>query len=128
MTFISLESQRREREWAWKRNNDWPPPPSEFGERHKSTGSRSWVTPKRISPKKSMSRHIIIKFVKTDNKEKKSWEQPERNNPLPGREQKLKHSRFFIWNHRGQKEWYNILKYWMKSTVHWESSIGRKCT
>lgn len=36
----------------------------------------------RVSPEKAPLRLIIIKFLKTKDKEKKPWKQPERNDVL----------------------------------------------
>ena len=43
---------------------------SKFGERHKSTDSRSWANPNWINSKKYIRRHNIIKLLKTKDKEK----------------------------------------------------------
>lgn len=61
-----------------------------------------WI-PNERNPPKCTQRHIIVKFLKTENKEK-NIESSKRNNTLPIRKINSNDSGFFIRNHEGQKE------------------------
>ena len=59
--------------------------------------------PSRINTRKSSLRQIIIKLLRTKDKEE-SCKQQVRKDTIPVTEKKLNDSRFIIRNHRGQKE------------------------
>lgn len=66
-----------------------------------------WI-PNSINPKMSMPRHIIIKLGTTKNREKPSWDQPEKDNILFIGKNKTKHTTWvtveFSSDTRGLKE------------------------
>lgn len=64
-----------------------------FGNRHKSIDLRSWTRLSKIHPKKSTSKQIIVKHLKTKTK-KKSWKQQDRKYTLQMEENHLNSNRY----------------------------------
>lgn len=81
---ISSPRRREEKEEGRKSiwsNNDWKHP--KFGKRYNIKFQETEQSINRLNPKKFTQRHIVIKVLKTKDKEKISWNQPEKNDSLP---------------------------------------------
>lgn len=94
--------EKGERKWVWKKSskkNDWILLKS--AERHKS---KSESILNMVNPNKSTSRHIIVRLLKLQTKQK-SWKQCKRNDILSlGEKNNSNDSRFLVRKHGGQKE------------------------
>lgn len=91
---------------------------SKFGRKPKPTDSRSWVNPKQNKSKKSMARQIIIKLLKTKNKEK-ALKAPRKKWHLAYKGKiKTVAADFSSETIQVRKKWHNIFRMQRKRTVN----------
>lgn len=142
LLFLSLEfkEERRKSTMLIKclKKSDWKLP--KVDNRNKSIHLKRVVKPKRVNPKKSMPRHIIIKLMKTKNREK-NGKQLEKMDTLLGMGTMIQTVADFSLETRGsRRKWHNIFKLlkikwnsissenilqqlrWNKATLRWRMS------
>ena len=87
---------------------------------HEAKSITNWM-----NPKKSMTRHITVKLLKTkDILKKRTWKQWEKNDALPTGENNS--NDFSSEPMETKREWHNFLKCWKKRTVNLESYMQWK--